>query len=274
MADFQAGDAVALGQVELQRRQHAAAVVAQGTLGVQFAVEAGAITPASSSRSGAGSARAAASVVFQFGARPAARSGRRPAAPARGHRQRGGGAGGLHAVAQDREVARAATAERQPGEGARHVGGGAQGGAQAVGRMGFASIQPQASWRRAMAAGSVSGADSHPPSRRAPGAVRCAARRRAGCARPPSRARRISRLARVAASIASTPDWPAGRGGRGAACAGLGLAHIVERRGGGDRLAIVKLPNASRLAVPNASATAAAGHQRRGGGGFRRARHS
>ena len=41
VADLQAGDAVALRVVELQRRQHAAAVVAQRAFGVQFGVEAG-----------------------------------------------------------------------------------------------------------------------------------------------------------------------------------------------------------------------------------------
>ena len=42
VADLQTGDAVVLRVVELQRRKHATAVVAQGALGVEFGVETGA----------------------------------------------------------------------------------------------------------------------------------------------------------------------------------------------------------------------------------------
>ena len=58
VADLQAGDAVALGVVELQRGEHAAAVVAQGAFGVEFGSKPGRMTLPSSSRCGAGSARA------------------------------------------------------------------------------------------------------------------------------------------------------------------------------------------------------------------------
>ncbi len=78
---------------------------------------------------------------------------------------------------------------------------------------GARSSQPHSSCRRAIAAGSVSGAERRCASSRAPGAVIVRDTAETSDGPSASRARRMSRLARVAASIARWRASPSGTGG-------------------------------------------------------------
>ena len=269
VADLQAGDAVALRVVELHRRQHAAAVVAQAALGIQFAVETGRMTPPSSSRCGAGSASASVSVRPGRGDRSPSDGARRlPARAAAGPPARPppDAARGQQSVAQRGEVARAAAVQRQPAQRAGDVGRRAQRRAQPfaaavrVGEHPGPGVLPRR-WRRDRSA-------ARPASRQ-----QARARRRSGCACT------AASSVCCAAAIAGALDLqagarrrdpsparrrgPAARGGRGGAGARLGGAHVIQGERGRDRLGIgeaaerVQAGGAERLRQP------AAGDQRR-----------
>ena len=213
VADLQAGDAVALRVVELQRGQHAAAVVAQRAFGIEFGVEArqdgvAVVQPVRRRVGQRGGQRLFERWIdVQGGAgRLQQRRQRVPKCdPARG---RGWGEGGraltapspnplpqgegesrllqrrqlrrlarrAQPVAHRRQIARAAPAHRQPPQRPRDVRRGPQRRPQPRRRpRARASIHAHASCRAAIAAGSVSGAASHPASSRAPAgvSVRC-----------------------------------------------------------------------------------------------------
>ena len=232
VADFQAGDAVALRVVELQRREHPAAVVAQRAFGVQFGVEAGADGAAvlQPVRRGIGQRVAEQPREVRVARQRVARGGER-----RGQRTRPARPGAAVAAASpSRKAARSRGPPRfsDSRASARAMSGAARSAARS-GRRGFglASIQDQASCRAAIASGSVSGADSQAASRRAPAgvSVRCTAASSVCCA-PPSRARcdfqagarrRVHRQ-HAGAALRRRPGEPRQR-------ARLGGAHVVQR---------------------------------------------
>ena len=122
---------MALGQIELQRRQRASAVVAQGSQRIEFAVVAGGDDGAVVQAGGDGIGQRGGQQVQQRGihvqglSRSAQGCGQVVAGvQCRGDRERRG-----LAVAQGGEVARGAAAERQAAERAGHVGRLPQGGA-------------------------------------------------------------------------------------------------------------------------------------------------
>ncbi len=130
VADAQGGDAVALGEIALQRAEHAAAVVAQPPLGIQLGIEArGDRTPVLDPRRRR---------FGQRGGEPGAQAGRGgERLPCGGEQGRRVGAEGRcgrlrrgERVAHRGEVARQAAPEREPAERAGEVGGGAQRGTQ------------------------------------------------------------------------------------------------------------------------------------------------
>jgi hypothetical protein len=150
-------------------------------------------------------------------------------------RQRG--IGGQNAVAQTGEIARAAASDRQPRQRARHVGRGAQRGAESSRAALSATKRAIASSRRAIRALSVSGAPAAAPAaaiRRGHGAVDGIEQRAAPLA---GSVRVSSRLARVADR---SPWWcrrPSRDGGdSGGPLSDLRAVDIGDGRGGGGGL--------------------------------------
>ncbi len=241
VADAQAGDAVALRVIQLQRGDHAAGIVAQAPLGVQFAIVAG----------GDHARRRRCAREADRRARPTgvSRSAGSSASAALARASAAGTGGISDAAARSATATPSRMAARSRGTprpsasrpSARAISGAPRSAARSsAAAAGLASSHDQASCRSTMSAGSSSGADRKSESSRAPAAVavRCTA---------PSSECRVSPVAgandlQIGARRRVDRHAPGLALRRGASQprqrAGLGGADVVERRRGGDRLAI------------------------------------
>ncbi len=258
MADLQRLDAGRLDVFRLERRHHAAAVVAEAQRVVEIGAEAFAHEAAVAAECAAARRRAlpraapAASSPAARARRPCRRRGP-PAGrwPLAFFEQAAAVGGGPSAVADGGEIARTTALERQARHGAGDIGRAAQRVAQIVAQQ----VGARSDSRRHRG-GRRSGLDvgeglarRAASSRARRGRSRCGRWRRAGC----PRARRMSsasssRLARLAASMTRMSPGPVRRGADDRALADLGQLHVLQQRADRRQLGAGEGAEAAELA--------------------------